>query len=306
MGLIICDKCGHAVSDNVKTCPKCGMPIQNSRDCIYDKNDHHAAQPESAPQHVVQQSHQPQRTYYDNNATKKKDYKLLIIVLIAAIVVLLGLAGWLWNDNVQKRAELERELAIQAEKAFQDSIAAAELREQARQDSIIQEQINTIYNEYANVLKSVRYSEINGYFLLDLTGDGVPELCFNDFLPEDYTKLPGDDEGGDDGNPFSIISIQDNKAKRIYSLYDEGCYWPVTYYYGKDYLIVEGELCGGAPFIAKIYCNNDGTVRFRTIFEDFYNEKPYPKIKESKVKWNNIRDFESLKNQIKSYIVKHK
>ena len=295
MALITCKNCGNLVSDKAIACPHCGAPVgNNTQQTEQQSNGYNTQQP-------VEYSHYKE--------PERKSNTWLIAALVAGIVALLGIGGWLLYDNHQKQVEQERQLAILAEKARQDSIAAAELREQARQDSIAkakkQEKINTIYNEYANVLKSLRYSEIFGYFLLDLTGDGVPELCFNDFLPEEYSKLPGGDEGGDEGSPFSIISIQDNRAKRIFSLYDEGCYWPGAYYHGKDYIIVEGELCGGAPVIAKIYCTNGGTMKIKKIFEDFFNEKPYPKIKEPKVTWNDIRDFETLKNQIKSFITEH-
>ena len=196
MALINCKNCGKMISDKAKACPHCGTTV----DFEQSVNDQLALNQnqEMEPNRVV--TFEPIE-YYEE--PERKSHAGLIIAAILGLLALLGVGGWLWYDNNQKRAEQERQLAILAEKARQDSIAAAELREQARQDSIAeakkQEQIQSIRSKYISIVKNYanKYDRFNHYFLFDFTGDGICELgvqrgiCNADYQYDIFTVRDG-------------------------------------------------------------------------------------------------------------------
>ena len=103
MALIKCNNCGGMVSDKANACPHCGSPVIKNR-----------SQDFKAPT-------QGSNEYY--NETKRKSNAGLIVAVVLGLLALLGVGGWLWYDNQQKRIALEQ---LQ-EKARQDSIAHASI-----------------------------------------------------------------------------------------------------------------------------------------------------------------------------------
>ena len=129
MALIKCTKCGKMISDKAKACPHCGTLVDFEQ--IVNDESSLSQNQETEPNRVV--TSEPVEYYVK---TERKSHAGLIITAVLGLLALFSVGGWLWYDSNQKRAEQERQMAILAEKARQDSIAAAELREQARRDSM--------------------------------------------------------------------------------------------------------------------------------------------------------------------------
>lgn len=280
MALINCSGCGHLVSDKAKACPHCGAPVETN------------GAPDNATPETQNATSEAPVVHYVK--PERKNNNILIALIVMGVVALLGICGWLWYDNQQKRAELERQLAEQAEQARQDSIAAAELREQLRQDSIAkakkQEQIDNIYNEYVAIIKQFKNDEFNRFFLFDITQDGIPELWITGTHPNNY--------GSEDiGQYIYVYSIQNQRAKLI----DKGGWCSPHFYQGKDYIVVEDGCYEDYGQSKATYKN--GKIVYTTIYldENYDYEKPHPKITEPKITEYRTRDFESLKRQIQSY-----
>ena len=153
----------------------------------------------------------------------------LIVAIVLGVLAILGIGGWLWYDSEMKRTELERQLAIQAEQARQDSIARAEEMERVRQDSIRQaqerERVENARASYIALLDryNARYGDgyPNCYFLYDITGDGMPELWIESGTCEaDYE--------------MHIYTLADGVAKMIHST----DYSHASCYKGDNYIII--------------------------------------------------------------------
>lgn len=271
MALVECNNCGGIVSDKAKVCPHCGTPVGTN----------FCSQEHKTP---LQESNE----YYEEPRRKSKAG--LVAAVVLGLLALLAIGGWLWYDNQQKRIALEQ---LQ-EKARQDSIAQAELREKLRQDSIAkaqkQNQINTIYNEYVNVLKKFDDDDnFNRFFLYDITNDGVPELCVDGHLLELGTYDPIDDP-----QPFYIFAIQNQKAKRIFKFDGFG-----GFYYQGDNCILRSS-CNEDYKVAKIFYSN-GRIEGKTIYNAVESGGKDPTYSKKQITTDNTRDFSSLEKQIKTY-----
>lgn len=131
MALIKCNHCGQMILDKAKACSKCG----NSVDLVHIENSRHIVNQNQETQEQPEQTIMPETVEYYDEPVRKRNTRLIVSIVLG-ILTLLGIGGWLWNDNQQKLAEKERQLAIQAEQARLDLIAKAELLEKVRQDSI--------------------------------------------------------------------------------------------------------------------------------------------------------------------------
>ena len=271
MALIKCNNCGGMVSDKAKACPHCGTPVA-ANNCSQDSKA-----PTQGP-----------NEYYEES--KRKSNAGLIVAVVLGLLALLGVGGWLWYDNQQKRIALEQ----LHEQARQDSITQAELREKVRKDSIAkvqkQNQINTIYNEYVNVLKKFDGDDnFNRFFLYDITNDGVPELCVDGHLLELGTYDPIDDP-----QPFYIFAIQNQKAKRIFKFDGFG-----GFYYQGDNCILRSA-CNEDLKVARISYLN-GRIVGETIYNAVDDGGENPTSSKKQIATYNTRDYSSLKKEIKTY-----
>ena len=208
------------------------------------------------------------------------------------LLALLIAGGWFWYDSEQKRAELERQLAEQAEQARQDSIAAAELREQFRQDSIAKaEQEQLIENSrqsYINILKGylnkygVDEYGSTGYFLFDITRDGMPELWVTAGTCEaDYMLY--------------IYTIKDGGASKIY----EGGSSHSGYYRGKDYILQWWAHMGSSQMDRITY--NGTRIKSITVYseENIESSDDYTEPSEPEIVFNRINDYSPIYKMIK-------
>lgn len=267
MALTKCNNCGGIVSDKAKVCPHCGTPV--GANCC---SQEHKTPLEESNEH--------------NEKPKRKSNAGLIAVVVLGLLALLGIGGWLWYDNQQKRIALEQ---LQ-EQARQDSIAQAELREKVRQDSIAeaqkQKQINTIYNEYVKVLNQ---HEVGDYFLFDITQDGIPEIWITAYnKPEirEQCEWPG----------LHIFTIDDGVARKISDATSGG-----TYYQGKDYIIADWDWIGEDFRLIKLTYNGN-KITEKVIRNYYYDEGSALHISEPRVTSHGIREFSALKDQIKSFL----
>lgn len=279
MALINCRSCGHRVSDKAKVCPRCGAQVVVD-ELVSPGNDI-----------KVEEALQPQQVPPIEKPKHKSNVGF--IVALAIIAVLSG-GGWLWYDCEQKQAEQERQHALFAEQARQDSIAAAELREHLRQDSITkaqkQEQINTIYNEYIRVLKQFEEDWYNKFFLFDITKDGIPELWVDGIHPND-------DSSDYQGFFIYVYTIHDQKVLRIFN--DYTC--AIGFYHADDYILCENE--SHEYYSVNKITYNDGSIESKVIREAFlYDDNTPPKkISETRISEKGVRDFEELKTQIQTF-----
>ena len=219
MALITCNNCGKKVSDKAKACPHCGHQIG------LDNKHGESSQPRFNQIQEVQA--QTERAiisepveYYKE--PKHKGSAGLIAIIVIGLLALLGVGGWLWYGNNQKRAEQERQMAILAEKARQDSIAAAELREQARQDSITKEIANSIKNEVERIWDNDQY--LSPEFQKLIKEDESLCVQYECICCIDYDLWTMSQEG-DSGNPHvvQVSDVTETTAKVIveYQLYSD-------------------------------------------------------------------------------------
>ncbi len=290
MALIKCSNCGRMISDKAKACPHCGHQIGlenkhgESSQPRFNQNQEAQVQTERA---IISEPVE----YYKE--PKHKSNVGLIALIVIGLLALLGVVGWLWYDNNQKRAEQERQLAILAEKARQDSIAAAELREQLRRDSIAeaqkQEQISLIYNEYARVLKKHHDGR---YFLFDITKDGIPELWVHAHNSNERSQ----------GYcaPMHIFTIKDNKSKEL-ELYETSYLDLVqfdSYYQGNDYIIeFYNDVGDGYCETMLVHLIYNGEKIIRKIIRECDCEENVH-ISEPKISELDLMDYDSLKQKL--------
>lgn len=280
MALIKCTKCGKMISDKAKACPHCGTLVDFEQ--IVNDESSLSQNQETEPNRVV--TSEPVEYYVK---TERKSHAGLIITAVLGLLALFSVGGWLWYDSNQKRAEQERQMAILAEKARQDSIAAAELREQARRDSmekvIQQELIEKNRQAYINILKGyLRKFGVDeygwyGYFLYDITRDGVPELwvkagtCEADFMLYVYT-------------------LKDGVASKIY---EDGSSHS-SYYRGGDYVLQWWAHMGSAAMNRFTY---DGSkIKIRCVYEEDNIESSYDykQPSELEIHLNRFDDYSSI------------
>lgn len=275
MALIACKNCGNLVSDKAITCPRCGAPVgnnDNTQQTEQQSNGYNTQQPVE---------------YYYYEEPERKNNTWLIAALVAGIVALLGIGGWLLYENHQKQVEQERQLAIMKEQARQDSIAAAQQREQARQDSIEramhQQLIENSRQSYINVVRNYS-SQFGadeygwfGYFLYDITQDGVPELwikagtCEADFMLYVYT-------------------LKNGVASKIY---EDGSSHS-GYYRGKNYVLQWWAHMGYAGMARITYDGNK--IRKTTIYEEdnIESSEDYKEPTEPEIHLNRFDDYSPI------------
>lgn len=254
MALIKCNNCGGMVSDKANACPHCGAPVvtsnrsQDFKDATQGSNE-----------------------YY--NEPKRKSNAGLIVAVVLGLLALLGIGGWLWYDNQQKRIALEQ---LQ-EKARQDSIAQVE---KARQDSIkAAEKIVMMQNAYKKVLNRFQSGD---YFLYDITGDGVPELWLNVYE--------------DDGSSWQIHQFVDNQMILIHHAIDGICYQ------GQKSIIIDfnsGYEEDNSYSTYKVHYH-DGKIKEDLInYETVVDYRNHKKPKEPKVKTYDIKNTNPIMESIK-------
>lgn len=276
MALITCKNCGKMISDKAKACPHCGTLV----DFEQTVNGETSYNQETEPNRVV--TSEPVE-YYEE--PERKSHAGLIITAVLGLLALFSVGGWLWYDSNQKRAEQERQMAILAEKARQDSIAVAELREQARQDSIAeamhQQLIDKNRQSYIDVLRGYinKYGVDEyvywGYFLYDITQDGVPELwvkagtCEADNMTYIYTLNDGVASKVDEIGTFHSSIHRGDKYILVCMAYMGGAQWNKITYDGskiKEKVIFEED---GVDNDTKFYthCSEPEVTMYR--FDDY-------------------------------------
>ncbi len=196
-----CHRCGSPVPGDAKFCTKCGAPVVGSgNDAPAPRNNH-------------------------------AEIRALLIAI--GVLALLVAAIWVYGVYSEKRAA-----RMVHDKFISDSLQAVERH---RQDSIEWEQgrldrIKTAYKkEIDNCIKRVKDDyqrwgmpvpglEDNDfyYFLYDVTGNGVPELCM------------GYPSGGEQGY-FGIWTYENEKMRRIYSESEKTCFY--SFHDCGDYLL---------------------------------------------------------------------
>lgn len=120
----------------------------------------------------------------NGNGGGDKPRRTGMVYLVAALAVaLVALIVYLLVSGHQRKVEADIEEAHR-----RDSIEAARVAEQQRQDSLqrIQDSIaddrtrrEKIYDAYVTRITSAKgnfYDDANAYYLFDITGDGIPEL----------------------------------------------------------------------------------------------------------------------------------
>ena len=294
MALITCSKCGKRVSDKAKACPHCGSPVKLAdsepvqEEILRNQEPIHQSQSEAESRHLHESQPKPQlqaEPTHDQDDEPKKGKGGLVAILVVALLVLLAGAGWLWYDNSQKQAEMEQQLAIQREQARQDSIAVAELREQARQDSIAeamhQQLIDKNRQSYIDVLRGYinKYGVDEyvywGYFLYDITQDGVPELwvkagtCEADNMTYIYTLKDGVALKVDEIGTFHSSIHRGDKYILVCMAYMGGAQWNKITFDGskiKEKVIFEED---GVDNDTKFYthCSEPEVTMYR--FDDY-------------------------------------
>ena len=278
MALIKCTKCGQMISDKAKACPHCGTLVDFEQ--IVNDESSLSQNQETEPNRVV--TSEPVEYYVK---TERKSHAGLIITAVLGLLALFSVGGWLWYDSNQKRAEQERQMAILAEKARQDSIAVAELREQARQDSIAeamhQQLIDKNRQSYIDVLRGYinKYGVDEyvywGYFLYDITQDGVPELwvkagtCEADNMTYIYTLNDGVASKVDEIGTFHSSIHRGDKYILVCMAYMGGAQWNKITFDGskiKEKVIFEED---GVDNDTKFYthCSEPEVTMYR--FDDY-------------------------------------
>lgn len=184
MANLYCENCGQQITERAEFCPNCGAALT----------------PEGMGARAeIEQPQSDTACIDDCNGTGRSSggRRTLMVLLTSVIVTAAAIAGYLWLDG---NRQLE---AIAAEQARQDSIAAVEqarrdsiaaataaaiAAEKARQDSIkaLHQAITKAYLAKVYSTDNELYDDLNGYYLFDITNDGIPELwistgtCFGD------------------------------------------------------------------------------------------------------------------------------
>lgn len=274
MALVKCSECGHLVSDRAEACPNCGAPVELSTGMI-PTPDVDASTPVDQDIIIGEPRH--------------KSNMGLVIAAVLVLLAIIGSGAWLWHDNQQKRMNLERQIAEQAERARLDSIATAELREKARQDSVAkaqkEAQINSIYNEYVKVLK--RHSS-GDCFLFDITQDGIPELWVNAFTQSELEEMC-------EWPDLHVFTISNGQARKMGD-FESGSF----YYQGSNYVISNWNWKGDILRLIK-YSYNGNRIIQKDILTYSWEEEDNIHISEPEITEVNITDYESLKMQIATY-----
>lgn len=202
----ICPRCGNRFEVEPPEEPTPQSVVEEITAPVPQPQEPPALPPPVAEQPQIQQAEpEVQYVYIERDDDKPNRTPWIIAGVIAALLVLGGAFALWYNNEMTKRAELERQLAIQAEQARLDSIAEAEERERIRQDSIRQAQERErVENTRSAYIAQVdryndRYGDFypNSYFLYDITGDGMPELwiqagtCEADYEMHIYTVVNG-------------------------------------------------------------------------------------------------------------------
>ncbi len=199
---------------------------------------------------------------YDDDADVGRSQMKKWIVAAACVtfaVIAAALGGlWLYRNN-----ELQQE-AMAQQKAQQDSIAAAQATEQARQDSIAaaeqarQDSINSLHqaiiDSYLSKVQTLPECDDGGYYLKDISEDGIPELWLD----------TGTCEGFGGHEIFGYI-YENAGLKSIY--HGGGHNW---LFEGSDYLVCYGAIQGYESASRITYRN--GRLVSKKIFDNNINE----------------------------------
>lgn len=200
----ICPQCGASVDTKAQFCPNCG---KNLSEPIADN---------------VEQSVE----YVEEEESPIKKYLPYILGVIALIAICGG--GW-WYFNSSKAPQSNNEAAV-AEAVDADSVAAEAVEEDFAVDTLASDIPQTNQQMKEHYQEIISKENASFYYLVDISGDGVPELflkkysdtsCFIDI----YTyhngrtvKLLG--IGGSDDNTY----IGDNHLMTL-SVGDDYCVW---------------------------------------------------------------------------------
>ena len=227
-----CSHCGARIEDDSRFCSECGKEITKANVCPHcgaSVGEGDAFCPncgKNLSEPIAADNVEQTVEYGEEEESPIKKYLPYILGAIALIVICGG--GW-WYFNSSKAPQSNNEAAV-AEAVDADSVAAEAVEEDFAVDTLASDIPQTNQQMKEHYQEIISKENASFYYLVDISGDGVPELflkkysdtsCFIDI----YTyhngrtvKLLG--IGGSDDNTY----IGDNHLMTL-SVGDDYCVW---------------------------------------------------------------------------------
>ncbi|WP_298451643.1 zinc ribbon domain-containing protein [uncultured Prevotella sp.] len=233
-----CKECGNEIPKDAKFCPNCGAPIEDTEE--------------------TQEADMEQ--YYDSSSKKRKSLIVMLVFLGTLILIVLGVIIYAeYRDAKAEQIAHDKYVRDSIATAHKDSILLAQQKDQMRRDSIkfVRELPKRIKEAYINKVEAY-YNQSgnfeNGYFLYDLTKDGIPELWV----------ITGN--GTSDGRLIVFTYFNEN----IISIFENNLGY--SYFYrGKGYILQVIEETYGSTWY-KIKYNGQGIEKEQVYEEEAYYE----------------------------------
>ncbi len=264
-----CQNCGTETDGHVRFCPNCGQPTDNGNvnyaTQINDNTD--------SLQHQTSHTHQP---------SHKTNRKLIYWVLTLCIIIVVVISIFIVKAALDHKHEKEvREAAIeQAEqKALQEEEASHQAQREAEEAESKRMMLRVDGVEALSEILRTQYFEIydksNGYFLFDITGDGLPEMFIEKGTCEADREIVAYD-------------ASQGTARRL------GAFptWHSGIFRGKDYLIKYGTH-SGAYFMSRVTWNGSKFLEKEIYSDNYYEHIDDPdwepkEPSEPSMKWYNV------------------
>lgn len=223
-----CPQCNAELPDDALFCTACGAPVGDDG---------------AGPQGGSDGFDGGDYDYGDGGGNKRQLYILLGVVGVLAVLVA---AVWGYGVYSEKRAaRLAREKFVRdsIESVRRDSLAAVQAAERRRQDSIEWERgrIDRIKAAYKAKIRGCDNIGL-GYFLYDISGDGIPELWIQVGQASFEMHL-------------EAYIYEDETLRKIY---DIGAARHM-FYAGKNYVLTVVGLWGGEEWYKLTYDGNEIT-----------------------------------------------